>query len=219
MIIMALFLFACLASRRRKLIPDKLQNAAEIIVSGVDDFVCGILGERGRRFVPFLGTLFIYILFMNLAVLIPFFKSSTSSWSTTLALSLCVFAYVQYTAIREHGFLGYLDHLMGRPRGILAFTAIFPVLMFFLHTISELVKPISLSLRLRSNMWGEDLLVGVLANLGVRFFPLAVFSMLLAILASIIQALVFCLLSTIYFALVLTHEDEAPKLKAPCLKC
>ena len=208
LVILGLLLFGYFASRKAKLIPGRLQNFAEIIVSGVDNFVCGILGEKGRRFVPFLGTLFIYIVVMNLIGLVPFFKSSTSSWSTTLALSLCVFVYVQYTAFKELGFLGYLDHMMGKPRGILAFSVVIPIMMFFLHIVSELVRPISLSLRLRSNVWGEDVLLGVLSNLGIGFFPLTVFSMFLAILASVVQALVFCLLSTIYFALVLTHEEK-----------
>ena len=107
---------AYFASRKQNFVPGNLQNAAELIVGGVDDFVCGIIGPKGRRFTPFIGTLFLYILGMNLMGLIPFLKSSTASWSTTLALSLCVFPYVQYTAIRELGFLGYCDHLAGQPR-------------------------------------------------------------------------------------------------------
>ncbi len=200
-------LIAYLASRRRKLVPDRLQNACEAFVGGIDDFVCGILGHKGRKYTPFIGTLFIYIIFMNLFGLIPFMKSPTSSWSTTLALAICVFIYVQYSAIRELGFLGYLDHMMGRPRGFLAFSVFVPLMMFFLHIISELVRPISLSLRLRSNIWGDDMLLAVLSGLGLAGIPLLVFSSLLAILASIVQAVVFSLLSTIYFALVLVHEE------------
>jgi F-type H+-transporting ATPase subunit a len=79
-------------------------------------------------------------------------------------------------------------------------------MMFVLHIVSELVKPISLSLRLRSNIWGDDMLLAVLAGMGIGGIPLFIFSALLAILASVVQAVVFSLLSTIYFALVLTHE-------------
>ncbi len=206
-IVCIISLIAYLASRKRKLIPDRLQNACEVFVGGIDDFVCGILGHKGRKYTPFIGTLFIYIIFMNLFGLIPFMKSPTSSWSTTLALAICVFIYVQYSAIRELGFLGYLDHMMGRPRGFLAFSVFVPVMMFFLHIISELVRPISLSLRLRSNIWGDDMLLAVLSGLGLGGIPLLVFSLLLAILASVVQAVVFSLLTTIYFALVLTHEE------------
>lgn len=208
LIVFIISLAAYLASRKPKMVPGLLQNAVEVVVGGLDGFVRGVLGEKGRRYTPFIGTLFIYILFMNLFGIVPFMKSPTASWSTTLALALCVFVYVQYTAVRELGFLGYLDHMMGKPRGILAFSVFIPVMMLFLHIVSELVRPISLSLRLRSNIWGDDLLLSVLAGFGPRGVPLLVFSALLAILAAVVQAVVFSLLTTIYFALVLTHEGE-----------
>jgi F-type H+-transporting ATPase subunit a len=206
-IVCIISLVAFFASRKKKLIPDRLQNACEAFVSVIDNFVCAILGDKGRKYTPFIGTLFIYIICMNLFGLIPFMKSPSSSWSTTLALGICVFLYVQYSAIRELGFLGYLDHMMGKPRGILAFSVFIPVMMFLLHIVSELVKPISLSLRLRSNIWGDDMLLAVLSGFGIPGVPLLVFSASLAILASIVQAVVFSLLTTIYFALVLTHEE------------
>jgi F-type H+-transporting ATPase subunit a len=197
-----------LASRKITLIPNRIQGACEIFIGGVDDFVCGIIGPKGRKLTPFIGTLFIYILCMNLVGLIPLMKSSTTSWSTTLALAICVFFYVQYSAIRELGFLGYIDHMLGKPRGILAFSLFVPAMMFFLHIITELVRPISLSLRLRSNIWGDDMLLAVFAGFGIGGVPLLIFNSILAVIVSIVQTIVFCLLTTIYFALVLTHEDE-----------
>lgn len=202
-----LILFAYFASRKRAFIPSRLQSLAEMLVSGIDQFVCGILGPKGRKYVPFIGTLFIYIFVMNIFGIIPFMKSVTSSWSITLALALCVFVYVQYTAVRELGVVGYLDHLMGNPRGFLAFSVIFPVLMFFLEVVSTLVKPITLSLRLRSNIWGDDMLLAVVAGFGVGGVPLLLFSTLLLIVGALVQAVVFSLLTTIYFALVMKHEE------------
>jgi F-type H+-transporting ATPase subunit a len=199
---------AYLASRKTSLIPSRFQAAVEFLVSGIDDFVCGIIGPKGRRYTPFIGTLLIYILLMNLFGLVPFMKSSTTSWSITLALALIVFIYVQYAGIKELGFLGYIDHLLGKPRGIMAFSVVMPLLMLFLHVVSELVRPISLSLRLRSNIWGDDMLMSLVAGFGIKGMPLLLFNSLLAILASVVQAVVFCLLTTIYFALVLTHEEE-----------
>ena len=143
---------------------------------------------------------------MNLLGLIPLMKSPTSSLSTTFALAICVFVYVQFTAIREQGFLGYLDHLAGKPRGIIAATVFMPIMMFFMHIVSELVKPVSLSLRLRSNILGDDMLLSVLSSLGLWWVPLLVFSSLLVILAAVMQAIIFSLLTTIYFALVLEQE-------------
>lgn len=207
-IVLVLGILAYFAGRKKSLIPEPLQNCAEVVVGGLNDFVCGIMGPGGRKYTPFIGTLFIYILFMNLSGLIPFIKASTASWSTTLALALCVFFYVQYTAIRELGFLGYLDHLAGKPRGVLAFTVILPLFMLFLHIITELIRPISLSLRLRGNIWGDEVLLGLLSGFGIKGLPLLFFNMSMAVLTAVIQAVVFCLLTTIYFALVLTQEEE-----------
>ncbi|MCX5679623.1 MAG: F0F1 ATP synthase subunit A [Candidatus Omnitrophica bacterium] len=203
-----IMLVAYLASRKAENVPGRLQAAVELFVSGIDDFVCGIIGPKGRAYVPFIGTLFVYILFMNLIGLVPLFKSSTASWSVTLALALCVFCYVQYAAVKELGFLGYIDHLLGRPRGIVAFSVFIPVMMLILHVVSELVRPISLSLRLRSNIWGDDMLLSFIAGFGLKGLPLLIFNSFLAILASVVQAVVFCLLTTIYFTLVLSHEEE-----------
>jgi len=195
------------ASRKITRIPNRLQAACELFVGGVDEFARGVIGPKARIYTPFIGTLFIYILFMNLAGLIPLMKSPTSSWSTTMALAICVFIYVQYAALKELGFIGYLDHLLGRPRGVIAFTAFVPLMMFILHVVSELVRPISLSLRLRSNIWGDDMLLAVLAGFGIKGLPLLLFNIFLVILASVVQTLVFCLLTTIYFTLVLSHEE------------
>lgn len=207
-IILVLGILAYFAGRKKSLIPEPLQNCAEVVVGSLDNFVCGIMGPAGRKYTPFIGTLFIYILFMNLSGLIPFVKASTASWSTTLALSLCVFFYVQYTAVKEMGFLGYMDHLAGKPRGALAFTIIMPLFMLFLHIITELIRPLSLSLRLRGNIWGDEVLIGLLSGFGLKGLPLLFFNMSMAVLTAIVQAVVFCLLTTIYFALVLNREEE-----------
>lgn len=203
-----IFILACLSARKLSLIPGRLQAAAEMIVSGLDDFICGVVGPKGRKYTPFVGTLFIYIVFMNLAGFVPFIKSSTADLSTTLGLALCVFFYVQYTALRELGLLGYIDHLAGKPRGILAATVVFPVFMFFLHILTELVRPLSLSLRLRGNIWGDEMLITVVSGFGLHGLPLLFFNLLVCILAAFIQAVVFCLLTTIYLAFVTEQEEE-----------
>jgi F-type H+-transporting ATPase subunit a len=207
-IVFILSLLGYMASRNIALIPVKrLQSAFEIIVGLIDDFVCGVIGPKGKRYTPFVGTLFIYIFAMNLAGLIPFMKAPTASWSTTLALAICVFIYVQYTGIKELGFVGYIDHLLGRPRGVLAFSLFIPLMMLILHVVSELVRPISLSLRLRSNIWGDDMLLAVFAGFGIKGVPLLIFNSFLAIIVALVQTVVFCLLTTIYFTLAMTHEE------------
>ena len=213
-IIGTLVLIARRASRKSQLVPRGLQNVTEMVVEELEKFIVGVIGPRGRKFVPFLGTLFLYILFMNLAGLVPLMKASTSSVNTTIALALCVFFYVQFTALKENDIRGYIDHLMGRPRTALQWS--FVPLMLPIHLIGELAKPLSLSLRLFGNVTGEDVLILIFVGLGVTIMgfthlpvgiPLQLPFIFLAILTSCIQALVFMLLSTIYFSMMLPHEE------------
>jgi len=215
LIVAILVVIARLASKNPQMIPSGLQNVTEIVVEELEKFIVGVIGPRGRKFVPFLGTLFLYILFMNLAGLIPGMKASTANVNQTIALALCVFIYVQFTAFKENGVRGYIDHLMGSPRSGLQWA--FVPLMLPIHVIGELAKPLSLSLRLFGNVTGEDILILIFVGLGVTIMsfshlpigiPLQLPFIFLAILTSTIQALVFMLLSTIYFAMMLPHEEE-----------
>ncbi|MDD5634407.1 MAG: F0F1 ATP synthase subunit A [Candidatus Omnitrophica bacterium] len=207
-VMVAIILAAYFSARKCKMVPGKLQNVAEIVAGGIDDFVCGILGPEGRRYTPFIGTLFIYIISMNLLGLIPFMKSATASLSITLALALCVFVYVEYAALRNFGFFGYFYHLMEKPKGLMAATIIMPLFMFLIHFISEIIRPLTLSLRLRSNMWGDEILLAIMSKFGLQGLPLLFFDTLIALLKCVVQALVFCLLATIYFALATAHEEK-----------
>ena len=216
---LVLSLIAFLATRKKQLIPGPFQNGVETIVELLYDFVVGILGPKyGPRYVPYLGTLFIYILAMNLFGLIPFMDSPTSSLNVTVGLALCTFLYVQYTGIRELGPLGYVDHMAGSPRTAISWCMV-PI-MLPVHLIGELAKPVSLSCRLFGNVFGEDMLLVAFASLGVATlsfmhspvgipwqFPFLV----LALLTSTIQALVFTVLSTIYLLLMLPHEHHEPE--------
>jgi F-type H+-transporting ATPase subunit a len=196
-----------MAARRASLIPAGLQNVYELAAESLDNFVTGILGARWRKFTPFIGSLFIYIFIMNFAGVIPFLKSPTSSFGITFPLGLSVFLYVQATGIRELGFFKYLDHLAGEPRNAVGFILI--PLMLFLHVVGELVKPLSLSLRLFGNIWGEDVLIAVFVSMGSKMplpIPIHFPFLFLALLTSFVQATVFCLLTTIYIALMLPHE-------------
>jgi len=204
------------ASRRPQMIPGPFQNAVEYLVETLYDFIVGILGpEKGPRYVPFLGTLFIYILTMNLIGLIPFMDSPTSSLNVTVALAITVFVYAQYIGLRELGFVGYIDHLAGNPRTITQWILV--PLMLPIHVMGELAKPISLSCRLFGNIFGEDMLLVAFVSLGITTLafsglpiglPLQFPFLLLALLTSTLQALVFTVLSTIYFLLMLPHEEH-----------
>jgi F-type H+-transporting ATPase subunit a len=199
------------AARKKKIIPEGIQNFCEFAVEAVEGFVTGIIGETGRKHVPFLGTLFIYILLMNWSGLIPLMKSSTASWSTTVALALCVMTYVQYTGIREQGFAHYLKHMAGNPSNLFGFVLV-PLMLVINMTIEFVAVPLSLSLRLFANVSSEDKLLFKFAELNVLFkglpFLLQLFANMLAIAFSVVQAFVFMLLSTVYISLVLPHEKH-----------
>lgn len=217
------------AIRRRAMIPSRAQSLAEILIESMRNFFVSILGEKhGPRYVPFLLGLFFFILFNNLMGLVPFMKSSTNAFQCNIVLGLCVFFYVQYIGIRHNGPKKYLLHLMGNPKGFVMW-AMSP-LLFVLEVIAELVRPVSLSLRLFGNILGEDILLGVFVVLGLtvtaaflkpldQFYhfeqfpivgiPLHLPFLFLATLTSTIQALIFALLSCVYILLMLPHDEEA----------
>lgn len=214
---LVLAFIAFLATRAPKLIPGPLQNVVEAVVETVYTQIVDILGPKyGPRYVPFLGSLFIYILAMNLFGIVPLMEAPTSNLNVTLALALTVFVYVQFTAIRELGPLGYLDHLAGQPRTIMDWGLV--PLLFPIHVLGELAKPVSLSCRLFGNIFGEDMLlvgfatlgIGALAAMGLGALPFGLpihfIFLFLALLTSVVQALVFAMLSTIYFLLMLPHD-------------
>ena len=211
-----LILFSFLATRSPQMIPGPLQNLVEGLVEYLHGFISGIIGERhADRFVPFLGTLGIYIWAMNLFGLIPFMDSPTSSLSITFSLAIVVFLYAQYVGIRGLGPIGYVDHLMGQPRSLIGWGLV-PI-MLPIHVLGELAKPISLSCRLFGNIFGEDMLLVAFVSLGVTTLawshlpfglPLQLPFLLLALLTSTLQALVFMVLSTIYILLMLPHEQH-----------
>jgi F-type H+-transporting ATPase subunit a len=210
---------AIAASRNSKMIPGPFQNAVEAVVEPVYNQIVDILGPKyGPRYVPFLGSLFLYILTMNLVGIVPLMKAPTSNLNVTLALALTVFVYVQYTAITENGLLGWLDHMAGSPRSPIEWGLV--PLAFPIHVIGELAKPVSLSCRLFGNIFGEDMLLVGFATLGIGAMsamhlgglpfglPLQFVFLFLALLTSFVQALVFSMLSTIYFLLMLPHDHD-----------
>ena len=205
------------AARNPQMVPGPLQNVIEAAVEAAYNFFVGILGPKyGPRFVPFLGTLFIYIWAMNFFGTIPMMHSPTANLNITVAMALTVFGYVQFTAFKELGFVGWLDHMAGSPRSAIGW-ALVP-LMMPVHLIGELAKPISLSCRLFGNIFGEDMLLVGFATLGITALsslhmpfglPLHLPFMFLGVLITQpVQALVFTMLSTVYFLLMLPHGDH-----------
>ncbi len=165
----------------------KRQLVAEFIIEFIYDLLEPSLGKSGRKFTPLVGTLFLFILTMNLLWFIPNLMPPTTDLSTTVGLALTTIITVNLIGLFTNGPKGYLKH----------FLAPFPV-MLPLNVIEEAVKPVSLSLRLFGNMFGEKVAVTILFILVPLIVPVPV--MLLGVLMGFIQAFVFTLLTVTYLS-------------------
>jgi len=195
-----LILGAFLATRRYSREPRGLQNAFEWAVGLLRGLVHGFIpGAQGDRYVPYLGTVFLFIFTMNMMGLIPGFRSPTMTLSTTAALGITTFVMVQGYAIRAVGPASYLKHFMGEVLWLAP-------LMFPVEVIGELARPMSLSLRLYGNIFGEDNVIEQLMALG-GWVPIQLPMMLFAIFTSLLQAFIFTTLATIYIAQKVVHEE------------
>jgi len=203
------------AAKPKELVPRGAQNAAEALLGGLHDYFLAILGPEGKPYVPFIGSLFLYIVTMNWMGMVPFLKSPNTSLNTTFALALCVFVYVQYIGITKNGLLGYLHHFAGQPKDAVGWGS--AILLFPLEIMGEFIKPISLSCRLFGNILGEDILLAVFVGLGVTTLagvhspiglPLQLPFLALSALFGLIQGLVFALLTTVYIVMMLPHGEH-----------
>lgn len=201
--------------KKRAMIPSGIQNFIEAITGAIRTAVLDILGPKGEQFVPFIGTLFVYIIFMNWLVLIPFFKAPSSSLNVTIALAVTVFFYIQYLNFKNYGFLGFLYHLAGSPKNLTEW--LLAPLMFPIEVLTQVTRPLTLSLRLFGNIFGEDILIGIFSLFGVAALaglnapiglPFQIPFLFLALFTGLLQALVFCYLTTIYILLSFPHEDD-----------
>jgi len=185
-----LVLAAWLGTRSLSLKPSAFQNLLEWIVDGLASFISGIIGEKhAREFIPFFTTTFILIAVSNMIGLIPGLKSPTNLFSDCLALALIIFILQHYQGLKHAG-LGYIKHFWGEPWWM-------GPMMFPIHIIGEIARPISLTFRLFGNIMGEDMVVLILL---VAIFPLLIPVPMLCMMAftSLVQALVFTTLGCVY---------------------
>jgi len=192
---------AAIALKSYQKIPRGFQNAFEWAVGLLRGLVQGFIpGPQGDKYLPYLGSVFLFIFTMNMLGVIPGFRSPTMTLSTTAALGITTFVMVQQYAIRATGVGAYIKHFMGDVLWLAP-------LMLVVEIIGELAKPMSLSLRLFGNIFGEDNVIEQLMALGERFWiPVQAPMLLLALFTSFLQAFIFTTLSTIYIASKVVHE-------------
>src|SRR5262247_1809657 len=207
-IVMGILLVVSFAATRR------LEMVLDQYLSMLDD----VIGHDGRRYLPLIGTLGLFILTSNLMGLIPGLIAPTANMFTTLACALIVFLYYHYLGVRKQGLVGYLKHFCG-PVPALAF------LMFPIEVVSHLARVLSLSLRLFGNMFAghillaiiflltaldglfgwalsgkiSGILIGTPAGLLMIAFTVG-FLLPLKILVAFLQAFIFIMLSMVYIA-------------------
>lgn len=187
-----------LASRKLALVPSGRQSVLEIVVQAIDGLLTDTIGPEGRKYLPVVGTVGLFVFGCNLIGLVPGFMSPTSKLNATLGCALVVFLYYHWQGVRSQG-LKYFKHFMG------PIPALAP-LMIPIEIISHFSRPVSLSMRLFGNIFAEELLIVIMASIIPFLLPLPF--MAVAIFTSLIQAFVFVLLSCIYIAGAVAHEQD-----------
>jgi F-type H+-transporting ATPase subunit a len=196
-VVMVLLIVLCyMPVKAMTMVPSKIQNFLEIVVSGLEDFMVSVTGEEGRWLFPLAATVFIYVLSCNLIGLIPGFFPPTASLNTTASCALTVVIFTHIIGVKYHG-AKYIKHFMGPIWWMVPI--IFPI-----EVIGHLARILSLSFRLFGNMMGHELVLGILFGLAGAFFaPLPI--MALGIFVAFVQAFVFFLLSIMYFTGAMEH--------------
>jgi F-type H+-transporting ATPase subunit a len=224
MIVLTALAFA--ASRRVALVPRGVQNFMEVVLEQFIGMIDDVIGPEGRRFLPLIATLGLFILFGNLMSLVPGFAGPTSNLNTTAACAIVVFFSYHVIGIRAQGPVNYLKHFMG------PVTWLAP-LMVPIELISHLARPLSLSLRLFGNMFGGHILLAIIFFLmgldgligwalsgstagavigGIGGVIMVVFTVgflyPLKILVSFLQAFIFVMLTMLYIAGAIEHAEH-----------
>ncbi len=207
-----LIVMLLMAFRRPREVPSGLANFFEVIVVFLrDEVVLPIMGEDGKKYLPFLLTVFFFILFCNLLGLIPYSATATGNVNVTFALAACSFLVMLGAGIANNGLFGYFKSLIPSNVPLALLPILIPV-----ELISLFVKPFALCIRLFANMTGGHIailvflgLIILMENLWVAIgaVPFAIAIYMLEIFVGFIQAFVFTLLSAVFISMA-AHPDH-----------
>lgn len=165
------------------------QHILEVITLGIKSQIeeVGLSNQQSRKYISFIGTLFLFILIANLCVIFPGYQPPTGSLSTTTALALCVFIAVPFFGIREQGVVGYLR----------SYTQPTMIMLPF-NIISEISRTLALAIRLFGNVMSGGMIIAILLTITPLIFPLLLD--VLHLLTGVVQAYIFSVLATVYIA-------------------
>ncbi|WP_372921924.1 F0F1 ATP synthase subunit A [Roseovarius sp.] len=163
------------------------QVMLEVVVSRIRDQIDDMGSGDPERYLPFVGTLFLFIAMANILMIVPGYQPPTGSLSTTAALAICVLIAVPVFSIGQRGLVGYLKTYI-RPT---------PLMLPF-NIISEASRTLALAIRLYGNVMSGTVIVGILISVAPFFFPILL--QLLGLLTGLIQAYIFAILAMVYIA-------------------
>ena len=180
---------AWLITRRLSSGPEmsRWQNLLEVLVTGMRDQIREVSRQEPGTYLPFVGTLFLYIATSNLLTILPGYSPPTGSLSTTTALAIAVFVAVPLYGLAENGPLAYLRHYV-QPT----------ILMLPFNVIGEISRTIALAVRLYGNIMSGTVIVAILLGLTPFLFPVVM--QLLGLITGMIQAYIFAVLAMVYIA-------------------
>lgn len=199
--VMALLVFmSWLATRHLTVGPNlsRWQHFFEAILTYVQNHIREIIGPDTNKYLPFIGTLFLFISLSNLLILVPGAHPPTGSLSTTAALALCVFFAVPIYSISLHGVGGYLKHYIQPTPFMLPF-----------HILGEFTRTLTLAVRLFGSIMSEFMIAAAL--LAIIPFLLPVIMKGFGLLIGQVQAYIFAVLATIYIASATTASVSKPE--------
>ncbi|HEU4591587.1 MAG TPA: F0F1 ATP synthase subunit A [Steroidobacteraceae bacterium] len=173
------------------------QNALEIVVTLIERQIQEVGLRSAREYLPFIGTLFLFIAVANLCAIVPGYEPPTGSLSTTAALALCVFAAVPIFGIARLGLGAYLREYL-RPS----------VFMLPFNIIGELTRTLSLALRLFGNIMSGTVIAAILLSVAPVFFPIVLHA--LGLLTGLVQAYIFGVLATVYIGAATQARNVEP---------
>ena len=192
-----------LSSVKNIVVPDKgitLRNLFESLGQMIYSTSKTVMGEEStKKYYPYLIFVFTFILLNNVIGILPGSMSPNQNLNTTLALGIFTFLYFNIQGIKAQGFFNYMKHFAG-PMPLLA------PLIFVIEIISISVRPLSLALRLRGNMDGDHLILGIFSELVPYIVPIPFYAM--GLFVSFLQAFVFTLLTMIYVGMATAHHDH-----------
>jgi len=191
-----LIVVALMVKGSLRLVPKGIQNFVEMLVEQILKLTDETIGHHwSRPLFPFICTIFVFILLANLMGLVPGFTAATANVNTNAAMAIPVFLFYQFMGFKVHG-ISYMNHFLGPIRSLSGLPLM--ILMFPIELIGHFVRPLTLTVRLFGNMTGKHILLLVLGIISPWIIPTVILG--LGLLVSVVQALVFTLLTICYFA-------------------